>query len=188
MRCVLPCRARSKAEEPLSHNKSFATNLGNERAPAGRSYTVNYFDRPGSGPTILYIHGMGCSSADFIDMSFVPELKPVHLISADDHGCGDASCEEKHALNIGAVVELVENFVEELRFSRFLLVGGSMEGLVPLLYAEHNPDKIGGFVNVEGNLAPEDCMFSRKVLPHSYPHFDCIVFPQKKGDICRRYS
>ncbi len=31
---------------------------------AGRSYTLSYFDRPGSGPTILYIHGLGCSKAD----------------------------------------------------------------------------------------------------------------------------
>jgi hypothetical protein len=41
---------------------------------AGRSYTVSYFDRPGSGPTILYIHGLGCSKADFIDMTFPPNL------------------------------------------------------------------------------------------------------------------
>ena len=92
----------------------------------------------------------------------------------------DTPYDEKHPLNIDAVVELVENFVEELRLSRSLLVGGSMGGLVALLYAEHNPDKIAGFVNVEGNLAPEDCMFSRKVIPHAYSHFESIVFPQIK--------
>ena len=56
---------------------------------AGRSYTLSYFDRPGSGLTILYVHGLGCSKADFIDMTFVPELKPFQLISADNPGCGD---------------------------------------------------------------------------------------------------
>jgi pimeloyl-ACP methyl ester carboxylesterase len=74
---------------------------------AGRSYTVSYFDRPGSGPTILYIHGLGCSKADFIDMTFVPELKPFRLISADNPGCGDSSYDEKHPLNIDGVVELL---------------------------------------------------------------------------------
>jgi pimeloyl-ACP methyl ester carboxylesterase len=147
---------------------------------AGRSYTLSYFDRPGSGPTILYIHGLGCSKADFIDMTFAPELKPFRLISADNPGCGDTSYVEKHPLNIDAVVELVENFVEQLRLTRFLLVGGSMGGLVALLYAEQNPDKIAGFVNVEGNLAPEDCMFSRNAIPHPYSHFESIVFPQIK--------
>jgi pimeloyl-ACP methyl ester carboxylesterase len=73
-------------------------------------------------------------------MSFVPELKPFRLISADNPGCGDMSYDEKHPLNIDAVVELVENFVEELRLSRFLLVGGSIGGLVALLYAEHRKE------------------------------------------------
>jgi pimeloyl-ACP methyl ester carboxylesterase len=113
-------------------------------------------------------------------MTFVPELKPFRLISADNPGCGDSSYDEKHPLNIDGVVELVENFVEQLKLTRFLLVGGSMGGLVALLYAEQNPDKIAGFVNVEGNLAPEDCMFSRNVIPHSYSRFESIVFRQIK--------
>jgi len=61
-----------------------------------------------------------------------------------------------------------------------------MGGLVALLYAEQNPDKIAGFVNVEGNLAPEDCMFSRNAIPHSYSHFESIVFPQIKSAISQR--
>ena len=67
-------------------------------------------------------------------------------------------------------MELIENFVAQLVLNRFLLVGGSMGGLA-LLYAERNPSKIAGFVNVEGNLAPEDCMFSRKAIRHSYSDF-----------------
>jgi pimeloyl-ACP methyl ester carboxylesterase len=59
-------------------------------------------------------------------MTFVPEDKPFQLISADNPGCGDTSYDEKHPLNIDAVVELVENFVEQLRLTRFLLAGGSM--------------------------------------------------------------
>lgn len=149
---------------------------------AGRSYTLRYFDRPGSAPTILYVHGLGCSKADFMEMTSVPELQSFRLVCADNPGCGDASYDETHPLNIDGVVELIENFVAQLGLNRFLLVGGSMGGLIALLYAEHNPDKIAGFVNVEGNLAPEDCMFSRNVIRHSYSHFGSIVFPQiKKG-------
>jgi pimeloyl-ACP methyl ester carboxylesterase len=70
--------------------------------------------------------------------------------------------------------------VAQLRLAPFLLVGGSMGGLVALLYAERNPGKVAGFVNVEGNLAPEDCMFSRLVVPHAYSHFEKVVFPQIK--------
>jgi len=148
---------------------------------AGRPYTLRYFDRPGSGPTILYVHGLGCSKADFIEMTSLPELQPFRLVSADNPGCGDSRYDENHPLNIDGVVELIENFVAQLGIHRFLLVGGSMGGLVALLYAERNPNKIAGFVNVEGNLAPEDCMFSRSVIPHSYSHFEKVIFPQIKN-------
>jgi pimeloyl-ACP methyl ester carboxylesterase len=147
---------------------------------AGRSYTLRYFDRPGSGPTILYLHGLGCSKADFMEMTSVPELQAFRLVSVDNPGCGDSSYDANHPLNIDGVVELAEQFVAHLELSRFLLVGGSMGGLVALLYAERNPVKIQGFVNVEGNLASEDCMFSRLVISHSYVHFEKVVFPQIK--------
>jgi pimeloyl-ACP methyl ester carboxylesterase len=147
---------------------------------AGRSYTLSYFDRPSSGPTILYIHGLGCSKADFIEMTSVSELQPFRLVSADNPGCGDSSYDENHPLNIDGVVELIENFVAQLELNHFLLVGGSMGGLVALLYAERNPNRIAGLANVEGNLAPEDCMFSRNVIPHSYSYFEQVIFPQIK--------
>jgi pimeloyl-ACP methyl ester carboxylesterase len=147
---------------------------------AGRSYTLSYLDQPGSGPTILYAHGLGCSKADFMEMTSISELQSFRLVAADNPGCGDSSYEENHPLNIDGVVEVIENFVTHLGLDRFLLAGGSMGGLVGLLYAERNPNKITGFVNVEGNLAPEDCMFSRLVIPHAYSHFESIVFPQIK--------
>jgi pimeloyl-ACP methyl ester carboxylesterase len=144
---------------------------------AGRSYTLRYFDRPRAGPAILYVHGLGCSKADFEEMTSVSELQAFRLVSADNPGCGDSSYDENHPLNIDGVVELIENFVAQLGLNRFLLVGGSMGGLVALLYAERNPNRIAGFANVEGNLAPEDCMFSRNVIPHSYSYFEKFIFP-----------
>lgn len=155
-------------------------------ATAGRSYTLSYFDRPGPGPAILYVHGLGCSKADFMEMAAEPELQPFRLISADHPGCGDSAYDDNHPLNIDGVVRLIENFVDNLRLDPFLLVGGSLGGLVGLLYAERNVNKITGFVNVEGNLAPEDCMFSRNVIPHSYPHFEKKILPQIKKAISAR--
>ncbi len=155
-------------------------------ATAGRPYTLHYFDRPGPGPAILYIHGLGCSKADFMEMAAVPELQPFRLISADHPGCGDSPYDDTYALNIDGIVNLIENFVDNLALDRFLLVGGSLGGLVALLYAERNPSRVAGFVNVEGNLAPEDCMFSRNVIPHPYPHFVKVIFPQIKKAVSAR--
>ena len=113
-------------------------------------------------------------------MASLPEVQTFHLVSADNPGCGDSPYDDNHPLNIDGVVELMESFVAHWGLNRFLLVGGSMGGLVALLCAERNPNKVAGFVNVEGNLAPEDCMFSRSVVPHSYSHFEKVVFPQIK--------
>lgn len=153
---------------------------------AGRPYSLHYFDRPGPGPAILYIHGLGCSKADFMEMAAAPELKPFRLLSADHPGCGDSPYDDGHPLNIDAIVDLIENFVNSLALGPFLLVGGSLGGLVGLLYAERNLNKIAGFVNVEGNLAPEDCLFSRNVIPHPYAHFEKVIFPQIKKAISAR--
>src|ERR1700690_341780 len=86
---------------------------------AGRSYTLRYFDRPGSGPTILYIHGLGCSKADLIEMTSVPELQSFRLVSADNPGCGDSSYDENQPLSVDGLVELFENFVTHLGLNRF---------------------------------------------------------------------
>jgi pimeloyl-ACP methyl ester carboxylesterase len=118
--------------------------------------------------------------ADFLEMTAVAELQPYRLLCADNPGGGDSSYDEHHPLNIDDVVELIEKFVAQLGLDRFLLVRGSMGGLVVLLYAERNPEKIAAFVNVEGNLGPEDCMFSRLVIPHSYSHFESVIFPRMK--------
>src|SRR5438270_12437850 len=119
---------------------------------AGRPYILRYFDRSGPGPAILYIHGLGCSKADFLEMTNAPQLQQFRLLAADHPGCGDSPYDHGHELNIDGIVELIENFVKNLGLSPFLLVGGSLGGLVALFYSERNPDRIAGLVNVEGNL------------------------------------
>jgi pimeloyl-ACP methyl ester carboxylesterase len=153
---------------------------------AGQPYTMSYFDRPGPGPAILYVHGLGCSKADFMEMVERPELREFRLLAADHPGCGDSPYDAAHPLNIDRIVELIENLVDKLEPGPFLLVGGSLGGLVGLLYAERNPKNIIGFANVEGNLAPEDCLFSRNVVPHPYSHFKNVIFPQIKKAIAAR--
>ena len=41
-------------------------------------------------------------------------------------------------------------------------------------------------MNVEGNLAPEDCLFSSLVTPHTYSHFVADVLPRIKTDLRAR--
>jgi pimeloyl-ACP methyl ester carboxylesterase len=67
-----------------------------------------------------------------------------------------------------------------------LLVGGSMGGLIGLLYAERHPDRLKGFVNVEGNLTAEDCLFSRYVVGSTFADFQRVIFPKIKKAVAAR--
>lgn len=49
---------------------------------------------------------------------------------------------------------------------RFHLVGHSMGGLTALLLAQQAPNRVLSFVDIEGNLAPEDCFLSRQIRTH----------------------
>ena len=42
-----------------------------------------------------------------------------------------------------------------------------MGGLTALMLAHRQPDRVLSFVDIEGNLAPEDCFLSRQIVEHS---------------------
>jgi len=152
----------------------------------GRQFQLHYFDRPGAEDTLLYVHGLGCSSEDFRGMTEQPALQGCRLVAYDHPGCGRSPYDVNHPLNIDSLVEVLEAFVNAMELDRFLLIGSSMGGLIALLYAERNPDKVKGFVNVEGNLTSEDCMFSRHVVGNTFEHFEQNVFPKIKQAVAAR--
>ena len=152
----------------------------------GRKHQLQYFDRPAPGRTILYVHGLGCSKTDFLHMTHHPQLDPFRLVSYDHPGCGGSPYDPDNKLGIDDLVELLDAFVEKMALKDFLLVGGSMGGLVVLLYAQRHPSKIRGLVSIEGNLAPEDCMFSRQTATSDYQSFVDVVYPEIKTALANR--
>jgi pimeloyl-ACP methyl ester carboxylesterase len=148
-------------------------------------HEVRYFDRPGPKRTIVLVHGLGNSSENFADLTAQPVLENHRLVAIDLPGCGETPY-TGGSLDIDDLVNLVEVFVEQLSLRHVLLVGASMGGLVALLYAERRPERVSGFANVEGNLAPEDCMFSRLAVEHDFTRFETSVFPQIKRSLRER--
>ena len=149
-------------------------------------HLLSYFDRNGVEGTILYVHGLGTSKRDFADMCREPALAGYRLVAYDHPGCNESPESVDRSDSIDALVEILEVFVARLGLEKFLLVGGSLGGLVALLFAELHPESITGYVNVEGNLAPEDCLFSRLVVPHTFQEFERELFPQIKRDLALR--
>lgn len=151
-------------------------------------YTMCHFDRPGPGPAIVFVHGLGNSCANFEALCAEDALSRHCLVAMDLPGCGDTTYPAGTTLGIDHLVDLTEAFVRTLKLARFLLVGASMGGLIGLLYAERWPERLTGFVNVEGNLAPEDCMFSRLVVPYMFAHFQEVIFPEIKAAVAARHN
>ena len=147
---------------------------------------IVYFDRDASGTPVLFVHGLGNAASNFEDTLAARALADHRLIGLDLPGCGASPYPRTTRLDIDRVVNVVEAFVDAIDLPRFLIVGASLGGLVALLYAERHPERLVGFLNVEGNLAPEDCMFSRRVVPHTYEEFVGAVLPDIKRSLAAK--
>jgi pimeloyl-ACP methyl ester carboxylesterase len=130
-------------------------------------FNLSYFTREAKNETILYLHGMGSSKHDFLDARVVPELKDVSLVALDFPGCGRTPYGNGVSLEAHDLAQIVRKFTEKLRLKDFHLIGHSLGGIVGLLLCKENPDGVKSFVNIEGNLAPEDCFITRRIVEHS---------------------
>ena len=137
----------------------------------GEQLQIAYFIRPGPRETILYLHGLGCSKNDFLGATCTDELQAYTLIALDFPGCGKSPYPENMVLGIDDLVEITNTFVSRLSLANRVVIGHSMGGLVALLSIQRYDDHIRGFINVEGNLASEDCFISREVTQYSLSEF-----------------
>lgn len=141
---------------------------------------IVYFIRSGEKETVVYLHGLGCSKNDFFEAVSRAELKEYTLIAFDFPGCGNSPYPEDLHLEIDDLVEITHLVVSTLSIDDFVIIGHSMGGLVALIYAEKYGEHVKGFINVEGNLASEDCFFSREVAQHSFTYFTTTAFEDIK--------
>lgn len=149
----------------------------------GATHAVSYFDRQGGRTTIVFVHGLGNGAENFESMCEQPSLSAHRLIAMDLPGCGETPYPSDRTLSIDDLVDLVERFIAELALDPIVLVGASMGGLIALLYAARRPERVCAFVNAEGNLMPEDCMFSRRAIGHTFDEFAREVFPRIKSEV-----
>ena len=149
----------------------------------GRPLRIGYFIRRGrkDADTLVYLHGLGCSKHDFVEALNRTELKAYSLVAFDFPGCGESPYPEDVTFGMDDLVELTHLVVSALPLDTFVIIGHSMGGLVALLYAEkYGGERVKGFINVEGNLASEDCFFSHEVVLHSFEFFSKTAFTELK--------
>ena len=146
---------------------------------------IEYFIRLGRNETILYLHGLGCSKNDFLRATTTGDLQAYTLVAFDFPGCGNSSYPENITLGIDDLVEITNIIVSKISLGDLVVIGHSMGGLVALLYIQRYGEHVKGFVNVEGNLAPEDCIFSRQITKHNFAEFQETTFSDLKEELSR---
>lgn len=130
----------------------------------GAQLDLALYRRTGISTPILFLHGWGSSKEDFVDIRLRPDFKGRPFIAYDAPGCGDSHCDDLSKVNISFLVKTAQAVLHHFQISECHLVGHSMGGLTALELAHTNPKAIRSFIDIKGNLAPEDCFISRQIF------------------------
>jgi pimeloyl-ACP methyl ester carboxylesterase len=140
----------------------------------GRHFSLPYLYREGTGgPAILFVHGLGGAKENFYAAFQSPALADCTLATFDEPGTGLAAFDPNAGLDVSALADMARGVADQLLPGPYFLAGASMGGLISLLQIRrHGTGRINGFINFEGNLSPEDCLFSRRVISHDLDSFE----------------
>ncbi|MEM1045428.1 MAG: alpha/beta hydrolase [Pseudomonadota bacterium] len=131
-----------------------------------RSVRLACLTRPGTCPPLVCLHGFGSTKEDYADLALHPDFADRALFFWDAPDCGASSVDDPEALSIPFLVAVAIAACDALGLDRFHLSGHSMGGLTALMLADAHPDRVLSFIDIEGNLAPEDCFLSRQIIDH----------------------
>lgn len=122
----------------------------------------NKIDSP--KPPILFLHGFGSGKEDLADMTMRLDFQEYGYLAFDAPGCGHSTSDTLSATDIPFLVDTTEAVLTHFQIQQFHLIGHSMGGLTALLLAHRNPARVCSFIDIKGNLAPEDCFLSRQIF------------------------
>jgi pimeloyl-ACP methyl ester carboxylesterase len=120
--------------------------------------------RIGEGPELVWIHGLGESSACF-DPSIAALPGWTHVLP-DLPGYGRSSWPNQ-PVNLDELATMLAKWLSER--PPVFLIGHSMGGVLALLIAERAT--VRGIIDIEGNLSKGDCTFSGKAVVHTPEDF-----------------
>lgn len=102
---------------------------------------VSYLERPGSGETIVMLHGFGADKDNWVRFArYIP--REYRIIAVDLPGHGDNARDLKTTYSIDYITDGFADTVTALHLDRFHLVGNSMGGYVGTLYSSDHPGKV----------------------------------------------
>jgi pimeloyl-ACP methyl ester carboxylesterase len=132
----------------------------------GVTVDVATIGRSGPLEPIVFLHGFGSTKEDYADIVHYPAFDGRPFLAWDAPGCGESACGDLSKVSIPFLVATTEAMLLTHGIGRFHLVGHSMGGLTALMLAHAHPGRVLSFVDIEGNVAPEDCFLSRQIVDY----------------------
>jgi len=109
---------------------------------------VNYVDYGGSGEPIVLVHGLGGSVENW--MAAAPLLTSCgRVVALDLGGFGRTGLAAGTSGGVDDNRDLLDRFVDEIAGGRCTLIGNSMGGMISILEAAAEPDKVSRLVLVD---------------------------------------
>src|ERR1700680_30549 len=126
------------------------------------------YDDVGSGPTLLFVHGLLVNS--LLWRKVVPELSDRFRCITPDWPLGSHSMPMKPGAELGlrAVARLIEEFMEALDLRDVILIGNDTGGALCQMVAAWHPDPLAGRV-----LTPCDAF--ENDLPAAFQYFKLVA-------------
>jgi len=146
-----------------------------ELSVGGIAVRLATMQRAGNRVPVVFLHGFGSTKEDYADVAFEPAFEGRRIFAYDAPGCGETACDALSAITIPLLVATARAALDAARIDRFHLVGHSMGGLTALMLADAEPDRVLSFVDIEGNIAPEDCFLSRQILTQPADDADAFL-------------
>ena len=104
--------------------------------PKNVGATLRYFDLPGRGVPLLFLHGMGCaSSSDYPRVAAAPQLQQRRRILIDLLGSGYSDRPTRFPYTVQAHATSVSGLIRHLGLPAVHPYGHSMSGAVAIVVA-----------------------------------------------------
>lgn len=110
-----------------------------------------YYERHGSGPAVLFLHGAGSNAATWWQQ--VPEFSKSHTCLTMDIRCFGRSSAPVSEFVLAHFVADVLAVLEQERVDRVALIGQSLGGMIGFRLAIAHPELVVGFIACDTSLA-----------------------------------
>ena len=128
--------------------------------------------RFGSGPELVWIHGLGEQSASFDPIARKLACCSHVLVDLPGYGRSAWPASIPEGDSLGQLADLLASWLGKPS----ILIGHSMGGVLATLIAEQQPMR--AVINIEGNLSRGDCTLGAEVAAYSRERFASHGFEQ----------